>query len=139
MRKQCTKGVMQKKGFFVASTGQHVGKTTTCLGLISRFKKTFFQRGIFIKPVGQEQMETACGQMVDKDVILFKEHFNLKASYEDMSPVLLPQGFTRDFLDGESMQKSLDYVSSLPLIRIQHENNFTVVEGTGHIRGGLDY
>ncbi len=126
---------MQKKGFFVASTGQHVGKTTTCLGLISGLRKRFSSVG-FIKPVGQEQMETACGQMVDKDVILFKEHFNLKASYEDMSPVLLPQGFTRDFLDGEIDAEKLGLRIKSAFDKIQHENNFTVVEGTGHISVG---
>ena len=26
---------MKKKAFFVAATGQHIGKTTTCLGLVS--------------------------------------------------------------------------------------------------------
>jgi hypothetical protein len=29
-----------------------------------------------------------------------KEFFNLRCSYEDMSPVVMPSGYTRAFLDG---------------------------------------
>lgn len=126
---------MYKKGFFVASTGQHVGKTTTCLGLLSGLRKRFSSVG-FIKPVGQEQMETDCGKLVDKDVILFKEHFNLQAAYEDMSPVLLPQGFTREYLDGEIDAQKLGLRIQSAFDNIHQNNNFTVVEGTGHISVG---
>ncbi len=126
---------MYRKGFFVASTGQHVGKTTACLGLLSGLKKRFNSVG-FIKPVGQEQMETDCGRQVDKDVILFREHFDLKAAYEDMSPVLLPQGFTRDFLDGQIDAQTLGLRIQTAFANIQRENSFTLVEGTGHISVG---
>ncbi|MBI2743123.1 MAG: AAA family ATPase [Chlamydiales bacterium] len=126
---------MGKKGFFVASTGQHVGKTTTCLGLLSGLKKRFESVG-FIKPVGQEQMETACGRHVDKDVVLFKEHFGLKTAYENMSPVLLPHGFTRDFLDGEIDEKELSKRIQAAYANIDQENQFTLAEGTGHISVG---
>lgn len=126
---------MSKKGFFVASTGQHVGKTTTCLGLLSGLKKRFSSVG-FIKPVGQEQMQTSCGKHVDKDVVLFKEHFGLKTAYEDMSPVLLPQGFTRDFLDGVIDEKELSKRIEQAFSNIDKANHFTLAEGTGHISVG---
>ena len=48
--------LLSKKAFFVAATGQHVGKTTTCLGLVSGLLKTHKNVG-FIKPIGQR----ACG------------------------------------------------------------------------------
>src|SRR5690349_21556595 len=86
-------------GFFIASTGQHVGKTTISLGLLQGLKRHFGSVG-FIKPVGQEHIVTEEGTIVDKDVLLFKQHFHLDTPYETMSPVLFPKGFTRDFLDG---------------------------------------
>ncbi|MBS0620392.1 MAG: AAA family ATPase [Verrucomicrobia bacterium] len=119
------------KGIFVASTGQHVGKTTTCLGLLSGLQKRLGTIG-YMKPVGQEQALTAEGLYVDKDVILFKEHFHLNSSYEAMSPVLIPSGFTRDYLDGKIEKNAL-------LEKIQRcgkalgaECDFLLVEGTGH-------
>jgi hypothetical protein len=41
-----------RNGVFIAATGQHVGKTTTCLGLVSALKDRF-SRLTFMKPVGQ--------------------------------------------------------------------------------------
>jgi phosphate acetyltransferase len=124
-----------QKGFFVASTGQHVGKTTACLGLLSGLKKRFSSVG-FIKPVGQEHLVTSCGRMVDKDVLLFKEHFDLKADYGHMSPVLLPQGFTRNFLDGVVEEKKLSHQIVSSYEKIHNDNDFTLVEGTGHVSVG---
>jgi phosphate acetyltransferase len=122
---------MLNNAVFVASTGQNVGKTTACLGLLSGLMKRVDKVG-FIKPVGQEQMETDCGHHVDKDVILFKEHFELAAPYELMSPVLFPPGFTRDFLDGKISPKHLreKIVHSYDTIAQSHD--FTLIEGTGH-------
>ncbi|CAM9946098.1 unnamed protein product, partial [Choristocarpus tenellus] len=84
-------------------TRQHVGKTTVSLALISGLKKRYENIG-FIKPVGQ-QHETAKGEngdiLVDKDVSLMKEYFGLKCKYEDMSPVLIPRGYTKDYIDGK--------------------------------------
>ncbi len=77
------------KSFFVASTGQHVGKTTTCLGLFSGLKKRLHSVG-YMKPVGQESVESEDGFLVDKDVLLFKDHFHLKSADEDMSPSSFP-------------------------------------------------
>jgi hypothetical protein len=38
---------------------------------------------------------------VDKDVKLMKEYFNLQDEYRHMSPVVLPSGYTKKFIDGE--------------------------------------
>ena len=47
----------------------------------------------FLKPVGQEHITTPDGSVVDKDVRLFKDYFNLDvSSYGVMSPVVLPAG-----------------------------------------------
>lgn len=119
------------KSFFVAATGQNVGKTTTCLGLVSGLKKRLKHVGFF-KPVGQEHVETEGGIPVDKDVVLFKTHFKLPDPYVEMSPVLFPRGFTRDYLDGK-----VDHADLVKKIHNSHQalisrNQMTVIEGTGH-------
>jgi phosphate acetyltransferase len=123
------------KAFFIASTGQHVGKTTTCLGLVSGLMKRYKNVG-FMKPVGQEHVMTPEGVRVDKDVALFKEWFQLKNSYESMSPVLFPRGFTRDYLDGKVHESEL-----LMKIKAAHQEisatcDCMAVEGTGHVGVG---
>ena len=52
--------------------------------------------------------------------------------YKDMSPVLLPDGFTRDFIDGKVTSQQL-----MDSIRVAHRNlyaqsDFLICEGTGH-------
>lgn len=121
---------MSKKALFIAATGQHVGKTTTCLGLLSCLKKRFSKVG-FMKPVGQEHVEVD-NVLVDKDVLLFKNHFLLNDAFIDMSPVLFPRGFTRDYLDGVICQHELTKRIHTSYNRIKDNNQFTIVEGTGH-------
>lgn len=123
------------RGCFIASTGQHVGKTTTCLGLVSGFKKRMDQVG-FMKPIGQEHVELENGLHVDKDVVLFKEHFGLRTSYEEMSPVLMPSGFTRRYLDGEVDDVALAKKIEQSYQSIASQDILTVVEGTGHMGVG---
>jgi phosphate acetyltransferase len=126
---------MKKKAIFIASTGQHVGKTTLCLGLLAGLKKRFERVG-FIKPVGQEHVEVENGLHVDKDVVLFKEHFHLKSAYELMSPVIIPSGFTRRFLDEEIHEKELVKKIKKGFKTIYTDHDFTLVEGTGHVGVG---
>lgn len=126
---------MKKNAFFIASTGQNVGKTTACLGLLAGLKKRFHKVG-FIKPVGQQHVKTKSGILVDKDVDLFKDCFDLKDSFKDMSPVLFPSGFTRDYLDGKVQEKDLTTLIQNAFNRIYDKNDFTLVEGTGHVGVG---
>ena len=75
---------MKKQAIFMAATGQHVGKTTICLGLVHGLKKRLKNVG-FIKPVGQRGVKIEDSLHVDKDVALFKRHFKLSHSFIDMS------------------------------------------------------
>jgi len=124
----------ENRGIFIGATGQNVGKTTICLGLIAGLRKRLGTVG-FIKPVGQQHLTVAEGLKVDKDVVLFKEYFKLESSYADMSPVLLPKGHTRKFLDGEIAD---DYTVKIKEAyeHISRKNDFTLVEGTGHVGVG---
>ncbi len=122
---------MKKNSIFIAATGQNVGKTTLCLGIISGLKKRFSSVG-FIKPIGQQHVRIDETTNVDKDVILFKKHFSLPEPWPSMSPVIIPRGFTRDFLDGKFSEESMlkNILSSYH--EIAADNDYTIVEGTGH-------
>ena len=121
---------MTRRAFFVAATGQNVGKTTVCLGLVAGLKKKYSVG--FLKPIGQEYIEVETGIHVDKDVVLFKSHFELKESCEMMSPVLFPRGFTRDYLDGKVDHSDLTQKIAASFSSITKSNEVTVLEGTGH-------
>ncbi len=121
----------KNKGLYIASTGQHVGKTTTCLGLFDSLKKTKPHIG-YMKPVGQEHIRTSQGKLVDKDVLIFEEHFALKDRLEDMSPVLIPAGFTRNYLDGKINKLDLEQKILHSFERLAKNHPFILVEGTGH-------
>lgn len=119
------------KKLFIASTRQHVGKTTTCLGLLSGFKKKI-EHVSYMKPIGQEHVLVKKGLLVDKDVLLFKNHFQLKSHLKDMSPVLIPQGFTRDFLDQKVTVQELIHKIEKAQSALNQDNGFILFEGTGH-------
>ena len=120
-----------KQAFFVAATGQNVGKTTVCLGLVSGLIKRHQSVG-YLKPVGQEYVETASGAHVDKDVVLFRSYFHLQDAFEEMSPVLFPRGFTRDYLDGNVSHEGLVQKINASFSAITSRHRMTVIEGTGH-------
>ncbi|CAM9220060.1 unnamed protein product [Ectocarpus sp. 13 AM-2016] len=134
-----------KKVLFIAATRQHVGKTTVSLGLISGLKKRFKNVG-FIKPVGQQHERTAGGVLVDKareetlaaafDVSLMKEFFGLKCRYEDMSPVLIPAGYTRDYIDGKITAGDQLKDVHTAFQNVMDESDVVVLEGTGHTAVG---
>lgn len=120
---------------FIAATGQNVGKTTTCLGLIAGLQRRFARVG-FIKPVGQVHVAVQGGLRVDKDAVLFKETFDLKAAYSDLSPVIVPAGFSRSYVDGQVSSIEMQGKIKDAFVKITRENDYTVVEGTGHVGVG---
>jgi BioD-like phosphotransacetylase family protein len=127
----------QRKSLFIGATGQHVGKTTICLGLLSTLCQRFGAEEVgFIKPVGQKHLVVDGGQPVDKDAVLFREHFSLSCDYGDMSPVLVPAGFTRSYLDGEVDLGELKSAIQSSFGRITQKHRVTIVEGTGHVGVG---
>ncbi|CAI5720437.1 unnamed protein product [Peronospora effusa] len=122
-----------KAAVYVAATRQHVGKTSTCLGLLHGLTRRLDRIG-FLKPVGQESVTVESGSLrVDKDVAVAKEVFKLNTcNYADMSPVVIIPGYTKRFLDGNiTVESQLDKIRT-SFKRISKANEFTVVEGTGH-------
>lgn len=125
---------MKKDGLFIAATGQNIGKTTICLGLVSGLLKRI--RNIsFIKPVGQEHV-TFENVKVDKDVVLFKDHFQLEGNISSMSPVIFDKHFTRKYLDGQIPKDRLMSKILKSYELLQKNSDYIVVEGTGHVGVG---
>ncbi len=125
----------KNNSIFIGATGQNVGKTTICLGLISGLKKRYSSVG-FIKPVGQQHVTVDECTLVDKDAELFKNHFKLTSSWKDISPVIIPGGFTRDFLDEKITEVEMLQRIETSFNKILSNHQYTIVEGTGHIGVG---
>ena len=88
---------------FVAASRQHVGKSSSCLGIVNACVGRFGKCG-FIKPVGQRTVPVLGNDgaeiRVDKDVKLMREFFNIEDEYASMSPVVVPSGYTKKYIDG---------------------------------------
>ena len=117
---------------FVAATGQHVGKTTTCLGMLTGLRKYLPDSRVnYMKPVGQQHV-IVDGVKVDKDVALFKNWFHLTAREPAMSPVVVSSGYTRDYIDGKKNRNDLVTLIDNAVEEVSKESDLIVVEGTGH-------
>lgn len=118
------------KGIFIGATGQHVGKTTSCLGIMQGLRRHFKKVG-FMKPVGQQTVKTSSGH-VDKDIGLFKNKFEIFGSLNEMSPVVFPPGFTRNYLDNKISLEELEARITGAYASLSAQHDFMLVEGTGH-------
>mmetsp|Transcript_12757 Transcript_12757/g.24257 ORF Transcript_12757/g.24257 Transcript_12757/m.24257 type:complete len:507 (-) Transcript_12757:91-1611(-) len=133
-------GGHHQRPIFVAATRQHVGKTTTSLAIMSGLQKRFEKVG-FIKPVGQQHVEVKSGTgdtlRVDKDVCLVKEHFHLDhIDYDAMSPVIIPSGYTKRYVDGEiTISSQVDDILAA-MEHVTQRSNVVLCEGTGHCAVG---
>jgi len=126
---------------FVAATKQHVGKTTTSLAIMSGLQKRFDKVG-FIKPVGQQHVTVHSPSVghdvrVDKDICLLKEQFRLDhIDYTDMSPVIIPSGYTKKYLDGEISFETQQQAIEDSFRKVQDASDIVLIEGTGHCAVG---
>ena len=130
-----------QRPIFVAATRQHVGKTTTSLAIMSGLKKRFDKVG-FIKPVGQQHVPVKSEKRneilrVDKDVCLVKEHFHLDhIDYDSMSPVIIPAGYTKRYVDGEiAITDQVDRIMTA-MEQVTEASDVVLLEGTGHCAVG---
>lgn len=114
---------------YVAATRQNDGKTIASIGLIAALSKRIPNIG-YIKPVGQHCIEVD-GHKVDEDSILVKKIFPVNCDLPDMSPVAVPRGFTESYIDNpdrDSISKQISDAYS----RVAQNNDFVLIEGTGH-------
>jgi uncharacterized protein len=114
---------------YLAATGQNRGKTTASLGLFDLFVGRGLDAG-FMKPVGQRTV-IEDGVSADEDAVLMREVFGLTDPMAVMSPVHIPRGFTKAYING-------DVVEDLgALVRTAHadlagRHDIALIEGTGH-------
>ena len=114
---------------YLAATGQNRGKTTASLGLFDLFLGRGLDAG-FMKPVGQRTI-IEDGVSADEDAVLMREVFGLTDPMPMMSPVHIPRGFTKAYING-------DVVEDLGArVRAAHEalaavHDVALIEGTGH-------
>ena len=114
---------------YIAATSQHVGKTTSTLGLMAAIRARG-HRVSYCKPVGQEFVELG-NLMVDKDALLFARGMDFELKAELHSPVIIGSGVTAEYLDAPG---KFDFLSKIQRAsrRLQAANDFVVYEGTGH-------
>jgi len=117
------------KNIYVAATNQHIGKTTSTLGLVAAFMNRGLNVG-YCKPVGQRYLDFQ-NLKVDKDTILFADLIRFPIRPEIHSPVILGPGATTQFIDDPSefhYEEKILYAQSI----LQQEHELVIYEGTGH-------
>lgn len=67
-----------------------------------------------------------------QDAYLFKEYFKLVHDYQHMSPVIFPNGFTRDYIDGKVTSEQLYQSIQRAHDTLYSQSDYLVCEGTGH-------
>ena len=120
---------MKLKNLYVAATSQHVGKTTSTLGLAASFKKANISTG-YCKPVGQRHIELK-GSVVDKDAVLFADLLKLDIEPTIHSPVIIGKGATVEYLSHPNKYKPKEkIIAARDTLSATH--NAVIYEGTGH-------
>lgn len=117
------------KAIYVAATSQHVGKTTSTLGLYAMLKNQGYNVG-YCKPVGQKFLDIN-NDKVDKDALLFAEMMKFDLVAKLHSPVILGKGATESYIDNPSEFNYPDNVAYASKI-LSNQYDVVVYEGTGH-------
>ncbi|MEL6357385.1 MAG: AAA family ATPase [Bacteroidota bacterium] len=114
---------------YIAATSQHVGKTTSTLGLMSAIRKRGLRVG-YCKPVGQQFVDLG-DLRVDKDALLFSKSMNFQLDADVHSPVIIGRGVTSEYLADPSQ---FDFRTPIQQAsrQLQADSDFVVYEGTGH-------
>ncbi len=118
------------KKLFVAAIDKNSGKTTTSISLMHLARKKYDRVG-FIKPFGAKSV-THNGLVVDKDVALMAQVFDLRQELEIMSPVVLHQDTTRKVVDGLISPLELQEKIIHACAELEKSCDFIIIEGSGH-------
>ncbi len=122
---------MKYKSIYVAATSQHVGKTTSTLGLVSSFMKKGINVG-YCKPVGQKHLVVS-NHNVDKDTVLFADLIHFEIQPELHSPIILGSGATQKYLDTSDKDEiDLERFVLNAALHLSKKHDLVVYEGTGH-------
>lgn len=118
---------MKYRNLYVAASRQHVGKTTSTLGLVSAFLNEGINIG-YCKPIGQKFIRD---MYVDKDTLLFADLIQFNIRPEVHSPVVLPGKKVREMILEPTKN---DFTERIIKARSELESlhDLTIYEGTGH-------
>lgn len=115
--------------YYVAATSQHVGKTTSTLGLVKALKSKGFQVG-YCKPVGQKALGWR-DELVDKDAVLFSQSMDFHLNSAIHSPVILGAGTVTEFIDHPERFRFEDRILHAART-LEDQYEAVIYEGTGH-------
>lgn len=117
------------KKIYIAATNQHIGKTTSTLGLVKALNDHGVNVG-YCKPVGQKFINWK-GIKADKDAFLFGKMMEFSVNPDVHSPVILGSGATSAFLERpEDFHYKEDILNASRILEERHD--LVVYEGTGH-------
>jgi BioD-like phosphotransacetylase family protein len=121
---------LKYKNIYIAATSQHVGKTTSTLGLVAAFQQQGLNVG-YCKPVGQKHL-TVDNAIVDKDTVLFGDLLNFHIEPTLHSPIIFHRGATKEHIEDPGGYSDLQdkVLHSAHILGKRHE--IVVYEGTGH-------
>jgi dethiobiotin synthase len=117
------------KGIYIAATNQHIGKTTTTLGLIAVLMAKGINVG-YCKPMGQRYVYRD-GMKIDKDAALFADMMGFTLNDKWHSPVIMDGGDSVRYLnkpEPKAIFDKLDYAA----YHLHQQHDIVVYEGTGH-------
>jgi BioD-like phosphotransacetylase family protein len=114
---------------YLAATGINRGKTTVCLGFLDGCLARGLATG-FMKPVGQRTV-IEDGVPADEDAVLMRDVFELPDPMSVMSPVHIPRGFTKAYINGEVVE-DLGATIRIAHARLTADRDIVLIEGTGH-------
>lgn len=117
------------RNIYVAATSQHVGKTTSTLGIVAALMKRDLNVG-YCKPVGQKFLDIQ-HLRVDKDTILFSDLIGFDMVPEVHSPIILGPGATETVLDNPSQFDGANLIKQARKT-LESSHDITIYEGTGH-------
>ncbi len=118
---------MRYRNIYVAASSQHVGKTTSTLGLVSALLNKGINVG-YCKPVGQK---TIRDMFVDKDTLLFADLINFDILPEVHSPVVLPSKTVRELIKHPELNDFEERIIKAKE-KLNEDHDLTIYEGTGH-------
>lgn len=120
---------MKKGKVYVAATSQHIGKTTSTLGLVKALKEAGHNVG-YSKPVGQQFVDLG-NLRADKDALLFSKFADFELIPDIHSPVILGKGATSDFIKNPEKFPYRERIKQAGET-LDELYDIVVYEGTGH-------
>ncbi len=120
---------MVKGKVYIAATNQHVGKTTSTLGLMDALNKRNRNVG-YCKPCGEKFLEVE-GHRVDKDAVLFADIMNFPLEPRIHSPIIAGGSMVTDYIDNPNYEELTNALQNAKKV-LEARHDVMVYEGTGH-------